>query len=200
MTIEQFWDKVEKTDSCWNWTGFKNRAGYGMVYYDGKNQLAHRVSMQLAGATYPPKMVTDHLCRNHACVRPDHLEIVTQRENTIRGNLAKYEFDKAQTHTYCKKGHLRVTRYTPGKRRNCHVCISESVSRSWYKNHSKTGKKIPMKVTYEQAEVIKMRYKAGETQTALAKEFGVRQTYISYIILGRPQSKKKAINNNEIKP
>ena len=27
----------------------------------------------------------DHLCRNRSCVRPDHLQPVTQRENTLRG-------------------------------------------------------------------------------------------------------------------
>jgi hypothetical protein len=88
---ERFLSKIEKTDSCWIWKGTVNPdSGYGRIQItnDGikKSHYAHRYSYELTKGNIPPKMVIDHLCRNTACVNPDHLEAVTNRENGIRGN------------------------------------------------------------------------------------------------------------------
>lgn len=81
----RFWAKVEKTPTCWNWTG-SNIEGYGQFYNEGVNWLAHRLSYALHMGNLPAKgMVTDHLCRNRCCVNPEHLEIVTNKENVLRG-------------------------------------------------------------------------------------------------------------------
>lgn len=57
---------------------------------------AHRLSYTLAYGSIPEGLVIDHLCRTPVCVRPDHLEAVTQQENMRRGPGAK---------THCKRGH-----------------------------------------------------------------------------------------------
>jgi hypothetical protein len=47
--------------------------------------------------------VVDHLCRNRACVCPDHLEAVTLRTNLLRGDTVTA---RNSTVAACPKGHL----------------------------------------------------------------------------------------------
>jgi hypothetical protein len=66
-----------------------NGTGYG-IFWDGKRYiLAHRYSYELSGGCIEHKngkrQVIDHLCRNSFCVRPDHLQSVTDRVNILRG-------------------------------------------------------------------------------------------------------------------
>ena len=83
---ERFWEKVEKTETCWLWKGGKSGPGYGVIWADGRLAPAHRVSLILAGSPPPAELEVDHLCRVPLCVRPDHLEAVTHAENLRRGN------------------------------------------------------------------------------------------------------------------
>lgn len=81
---DRFWSKVEKTESCWNWTGAKT-SGHGVVKRDGVQGGAHRASYEMKNGPIPEGMAIDHICRNRACVNPDHLRIATQKQN--RENL-----------------------------------------------------------------------------------------------------------------
>jgi len=81
---ERFWPKVEKTEGCWNWTGSKDRHGYGRLAGEGKGaspKRSHRVSFELANGPIPNGMDIDHICHNPACVKPDHLRAATRKEN-----------------------------------------------------------------------------------------------------------------------
>jgi hypothetical protein len=124
-SVKLFWAKVAKSDNCWLWTGCRNRAGYGQLHrqIDGKSLgiLAHRFSYVLAYGQIPDGLTLDHLCRTHACVRPDHLEAVSMRENVQRGA-------RLRTPTECPAGHLydeANTYWQDGGRyracRKCHV-------------------------------------------------------------------------------
>lgn len=84
---ENFADKT-MTSTCVVWVGACNTMGYGLIYIDGKAELAHRVAYEAARGSIPEGMVIDHLCRVRNCVKPDHLEAVTQRENIRRGRAA----------------------------------------------------------------------------------------------------------------
>jgi len=78
---ERFWDKVDKTETCWLWTGGKVKDGYGMFKINGQMQLSHRVSWILSGNTIPEGHVIRHKCRSKNCVNPEHLETGTLAEN-----------------------------------------------------------------------------------------------------------------------
>lgn len=121
----RFWAKVERTPTCWLWTGANDgRHGYGHVWFGGRYQAAHRVSYQLEVGSIPEGLVLDHLCRNPPCVRPDHLEAVTPRTNTLRGVGGAAE--KAQR-THCPAGHPYDTANTyrdKANRRYCRTCIA----------------------------------------------------------------------------
>jgi len=101
-TLDRFWIRVEFTTDCWNWIGTLN-FGYGKFYVNNKPVFVHRFSYELVNGKIPQNMVLDHLCRNRKCVNPDHLEVVTQRTNILRGiGLAALNSRK----THCYKGHL----------------------------------------------------------------------------------------------
>lgn len=83
----RFWEKVNKTDSCWIWTARKSTDGYGVFKSGEKTILAHRWSWLSSNGEIGDGLELDHLCRNRACVNPGHLEPVTHQENVCRGNM-----------------------------------------------------------------------------------------------------------------
>jgi hypothetical protein len=70
---DRFWEKVKKSDGCWEWRGAKNKHGYGNLKYQGKYLGAHRVSWELTNGLLPKGVSVLHKCDNPSCVRPDHL-------------------------------------------------------------------------------------------------------------------------------
>lgn len=93
---------IDDASGCWNWTGYKNAKGYGMIagpingkrYVPaGANMLAHRVSWIVHRGDIPDGegahgTVVMHKCDNPACVNPDHLQLGTQADN-VRDMLEK---------------------------------------------------------------------------------------------------------------
>lgn len=100
---ERFWEKVKKTKGCWIWlagkySGENKEWGeYGAFNFNGKVKGAHRVSYEFCKGEIKKGLCIDHLCKNTLCVKPDHLEMVTHRENIRRGRNARKE--------KCKRGH-----------------------------------------------------------------------------------------------
>ena len=78
---ERFWDKVNKTDDCWLWTG-KIDDGYGRFSYKGISYLVHRLVVATLKEPVLTGMVVDHICKVRNCCNPNHLRQVTISENT----------------------------------------------------------------------------------------------------------------------
>lgn len=100
---ERFWMKVEKTDTCWIWTGAKATNGYGRFKTPERVVQAHRFSYELVKGKIPEGLVMDHRCRVRACVNPAHLEAVTIWENNWRAMPYGLRMVPG---THCFKGHL----------------------------------------------------------------------------------------------
>ena len=126
----RFYAKVAlpNEQGCMLWLAYVDPDGYGRFNRGGKNgkiDRAHRVSYELAYGEIPEGMVLDHLCRNRACVRPDHLEVVTKGENVLRG-IGPVAVNAQMSH--CPRGHpysgdnLYLYR---GKYRRCRTCHRE---------------------------------------------------------------------------
>lgn len=93
--LERFWEKVNKTETCWLWTGPLFR-GRGMLYKMGRKMMyANRVSWMIHHGDIPTGLNVLHTCDVGHCVRPDHLFLGTQTDNIAdmmaKGRQAKGE-------------------------------------------------------------------------------------------------------------
>lgn len=120
--LDRIGDKFTVGDGCWEWTAARTEAGYGLVWNGDKLVYAHRVLYELLVGPIPEGLVIDHLCRVRHCVRPDHMEPVTNAENIRRGGNGMK--------THCLNGHefTVANTYEPPKRpgqRYCRACATE---------------------------------------------------------------------------
>jgi len=84
ITAEQrFFAKVTQDGDCWVWP-HRDKAGYGISFYDGRRWLPHRWAYTFLRGEIPEGLELDHMCRNRGCVNPWHLEPVTRSENARR--------------------------------------------------------------------------------------------------------------------
>jgi hypothetical protein len=89
--IARFMSKVRKSDDphgCWEWTAFRNRAGYGRFrvgsHRDGsvRTEVASRVAYRIFVGEIPAGMLTCHSCDRPSCCNPAHLFLGTILDNT----------------------------------------------------------------------------------------------------------------------
>lgn len=120
FTEQEVFTKSAATRSgCWQWTGRLDIDGYGGISVRGAKLLAHRFSWIVFRGEIPAGLTLDHLCRNRACVNPDHLEPVDLRTNILRGTSLSAQRARQ---TKCQRGHA-LDGGTP-RRRKCKTCQS----------------------------------------------------------------------------
>jgi len=156
---ERFWAKVRKTSKCWEWAGASSN-GYGYFNVAGKTVLVHRYSYALHNGEIPDNKQVNHRCDNACCMRPDHLYLGTQQDNMTDKRVRKRSA-KGLAHG----SKTRPDRLARGER------------------HGNS--------TLSDADIQNMRerYAAGGiSQNDLAKEYGLKQSSISSIILGKTRT------------
>lgn len=120
--------RLNESSGCWEWTGCLSSTGYGSFGpgingKKGKTASAHRWSYEHHKGSIPPGLELDHLCRNRKCVNPEHLEAVTRKTNTLRGESMAGRHAKQ---TACIHGHPfnEANTYRPPRGgRMCRTCI-----------------------------------------------------------------------------
>jgi hypothetical protein len=160
----RFWAKVDKhgpvpqhvpgLGECWAWTAAIRGDGYGVISVDGVVMAAHRVSWALTHGPIPTGLWVLHKCDNRTCVRPAHLFLGTRRDNT----------DDA----------IAKGRVATGAR-TIHGTHPERVRRG-EKHHW-------ARITADDVVQIRRRIGSGETQAAIAREYGLHQTGVRKIAL-----------------
>jgi hypothetical protein len=77
-------DKSQKDSStgCRMWQGSVTSSGYGCLSRHNKTVYAHRIAWEVYNGPVPEDSVVHHTCANRLCINPNHLQIVTQQNNT----------------------------------------------------------------------------------------------------------------------
>lgn len=156
--MERFFEKVQKTQSCWVWTAARYRTGYGSIGLgDGRGSAkAHRVSWELHKGPIPNGIEVCHQCDNPLCVNPDHLWLGTHAENMR---------DMAQ-----KK------RSTIGDR-NPSRLYPERVARGERNGHAKLDE--------TDVHALRIMARCGQKHGDIARVFGISSSLVSMIAAGK---------------
>jgi hypothetical protein len=130
-TIDILLEKVDQTDSCWLYLGKPKKDGYVIVNWNGSQRLLHRIFYEHYRGPIPEELVCDHLCRVRSCCNPDHIELVTSQQNTLRG-IGPAAKNSVKTH--CYKGHefTEENLYSNTTYRRCKQCAREKALKAYY--------------------------------------------------------------------
>lgn len=165
---ERIWSRVVVSHAgCWEWQGGRKRHGYGRVRIDGASTGAHRVAWTLANGPVPEGLHVLHRCDNPPCIRPDHLFLGTPADN------AEDRTAKGRSGPRCgvspasaARGERHWTRQRPDEVRR-----GELAGRA--------------RLTAEKVLDIRRRHAAGESLSALGREYGVTHVSIAAVVARR---------------
>lgn len=113
-------------NECWLYAGRINSNGYGIL----NDRYVHRIMWEQYNDKIPDGMQIDHLCRVRQCINPDHLEPVSPRVNTLRGDGIAA---KLARRTKCNYGHNFDSTGYQGYRR-CSTCNRANAKRFYHRH------------------------------------------------------------------
>lgn len=98
----------EPNSGCWLWMGAVTSKGYGHLWVDGKDVLAHRESYERKHGPIPPGLQGRHMCATRLCVNPDHIQPGTQSDNEAdKRKQPGWTQPRPPPKLFCKNGHPR---------------------------------------------------------------------------------------------
>lgn len=108
-------------NGCFIWTGSVDTNGYPLITVEGKTRKVYHLAWANMVGPCPEDLEPDHTCRVRRCFNPEHLEWVTHKVNTLRGNtiVAKWA---ARTECHICGGHLEPTTRPSRTGRFCRTC------------------------------------------------------------------------------
>lgn len=128
-----FFNKVNKTETCWLWTGCIDKSGYGKVKIKGVHKRSHRVSYEMRFGQIPDGLFVCHKCDVRNCVNPEHLFLGTNMDN-VRDAMSKGRFPRGGNASLPGAGgHPSLSQYINGCR--CSECLY--IGRKYYRERYK---------------------------------------------------------------
>jgi len=118
--------------------------GYGQVRRENKNYSVHRLFYIRYKGPIPNGLVLDHLCRVRDCVNPQHLEAVSQKINSLRGESVCAQLAKR---THCNNGHVysksNVCRANLLRgSRECYECAKQRAIKRYHEQNGRVLQQI----------------------------------------------------------
>jgi len=117
---ESILDKIVTTlpSLCWEWTGYKDKNGYGQIGINNKIYYTHRIVYELINGSIPSNLSILHHCDNPSCCNPNHLFLGTRADNikdmVSKGRQSKGENRPNSKHIYSQIVKIRQL-YSTGK-------------------------------------------------------------------------------------
>ena len=170
--VTSFWLNVSRgqaPDDCWSWSSNRTADDYAKLY-DPKSQKthrAHRVSWTIHNGLIPPGLIVCHSCDNPPCTNPAHLFL---------GDLLENNADAiAKGRMFSRKHVIVAIPPDEARERIAAVMAVERKARlERMLTGPKPGTKHASKLTPDQARQIFALLEAGESQSEIARQFGIK--------------------------
>lgn len=179
---------------CWIWLGAQTKEGYGRGYDGARHMAAHRLYYEvIRKVKVPVELVVDHLCKNHICVNPDHLEPVTGCINVHRGDSCTLSLETVRGIIEMRKtGAIYddiASAFNVTERHAKAICYGEH-----WMDDVDVSELPPKRTNLDRAVANQIAevYKTGKSPGEIAAQFGIKRHIVYQIAQRRGLAVKRA--------